>query len=226
MTREDRPLGERRAPPRARRRRAAPRSPPRGVPRRRAGGRGPAARAATSLDAAPLEQLQQVLAKARVAAQHAPVRRPDDRQVRGAQRREPRGRRRRCPSASARAAVTSSSTDVVDEEVAVGRASWLEDVRGEVAVQRIGLAARAGHVLARAPGLEQHAGHPAAGRLDGRRRVDVRRARCGERLGRLGRGERQRRSRRAPRPRRSRGCRGASGSARRLIRTTRSPGGA
>ena len=59
------------------------------------------------------------------------------------------------------------------QELAVVVVEQLEDLRRQVAVERVGLAAEAGDVVLRSPRLEEDAGDPAAGGLDGGDRIDL-----------------------------------------------------
>ena len=100
---------------------------------------------------APGQPLEQVLAQARVAAHRVALVAPGDRQVAGAQRGEA-GRRVRMPNG-----LGALGGDVVedrgrDEELAVLGRELRQDLRGKVAVQRVGFAAHARDVL-----LDRHA---------------------------------------------------------------------
>ena len=143
------------------------------------------------LAAAAFEALEQVLAKARVAAHPQPARLPDDGQVARPQRDEPVARARLAEGLRADRGHLVEQRGRL-EEVAVGRREVAEDLRGEIAGERVGLAARAGDVLGRAPRLEEHAGHPAAGDLHRVGLVDGVDAPAGQRLSGLRLGERER----------------------------------
>jgi hypothetical protein len=137
------------------------------------------------VEPAALESLEQVLAQSRVTAKRPPVGLPDDRQACVPQRGQPL---RRIALAERLRALCA---DLIEqrrrhEELAVRGIELPEDVRGQIAVQRIGFSAHAGDVAGRAPGLEQHAGHPAAGRLHGIRRVELGLAERGQRIRSLG----------------------------------------
>ena len=220
---EDRAARAGGTPPRERRRAAAPPSPPRAGPRRPAAGRargaapGPSRRGSRSSSSTRYSwkrAWQRIVsppgahATGRCAARSEASRSPPS--VR--------------PSAAARTGVTVVQDRRLDQEVAVVGAQLGEHLRGQVAVQRVGLAAHARHVLRRAPGLEEHAGDPAAGRLDDARRVGLALADLGQRLRRPRRAVKVRSSspiaaiapvdgRSADRPR---------GTSRRLISTARS----
>ena len=155
-------------------------------------GEQPAVREAQRADlvgAAALEQLQQVLAEARMAAQRAPARRASRRA--GARARSDASRspasavpeRRRRARRSPRRAPTSRRGSR-DRRRAAGRGCARTGSRAADRPRR----RRRPTCSSRAPRLEQHAGHPAAGGLDGGRRIDrVPLAELGERLGRLAR---------------------------------------
>ena len=112
-----------------------------------------------------------------MAAHHAPVGLPAHRELRGPQRDQPLAGAAQPERLGARA-LTSSSSDVATEELAVA------PDRARPGCVRTGSRASGSAspptpttCPADAPRLEQHAGDPPAGRLDGRRGVDVRLAR-------------------------------------------------
>ena len=133
---------------------------------------------------AAFQAREQVLAEARMAAHHAPVRAPADRQVQGAKASQP------LAGVGQPECSRPRGTDLVEQrrrhqEVTVARIQLVEDVRGEIAVQGVRLAAHAGDVVRRPPRLEQDPGHPAARRLHRRAGIDVPLAEVGQRVGRL-----------------------------------------
>ena len=140
----------------------------------------------------PAEALHEVLAEARMRAHAAAVLLPGHRQVPGAQAHEQLSR------AGDAQRLRPLGGDLVEhrghlQQLALGGRQARQDLRGEVAVQRVGLAADALDVVGRPPGLEEHAGHPAAGVGDGPRRVDALAPCALERLRGLLRRERERR---------------------------------
>src|SRR5438445_43675 len=84
------------------------------------------------------------------------------------------------PAGAAQAeALGAGGADLVQErgrhqELAIEGIELVEDVRGQVAVEGIGLAAAADDVLLRPPRLEQDAGDPSSRGLDGGGSVDLR----------------------------------------------------
>ena len=78
-----------------------------------------------------------------------------------------------------------------DQERPVVGMQLLDDLRGQVAVERVGLASQPGDVVLGAPRLEEHAGDPAAGGLHRRDRVDLRPPEVGQRPRCLAGGEGQ-----------------------------------
>ena len=140
----------------------------------------------------PAEALDEVLAEPRVRAHAAAVLLPGHREVPGTQADEQLAR------AGDAERLRPFGGDLVEhgghlQQLALGRSQARQDLRREVAVQRVGLAADALDVVGRPPGLEEHAGHPAAGVGDGARRVDARPPGALEGLRRLLGRERQRR---------------------------------
>ena len=140
----------------------------------------------------PAEALHEVLAEARVAAHAAAVLLPGHREVPGTQADE------QLPRAGDAERLRAFGGDLVEhgghlQQLALGRRQARQDLRRQVAVQRVGLAADALDVVGRPPRLEEHAGHPAAGVRDGARRVDALPPGALERLRRLLGRERQRR---------------------------------
>ncbi len=130
------------------------------------------------------QAFQEELPKARVTAHGEAVGGPRHRQVGGAQSEQPSA----CRVLAER--LSASRRHLLEQrrrhqERPVVVVELLEDLRRQVAVERIGLTPDAGDVVLRAPGLEEDARDPAARGLDGGDRVDLAAADVSQRARRL-----------------------------------------